>query len=83
MNVGIAATYCELEGVDIDARDLQDRRKRVAENKHAELSVGQLLAMIVQPHLDTLFSLRWLHVLTLNSRTLPLESARRPYVVQV
>lgn len=63
MNIGIAATYCELEGIDIDARDLQDRRKRIVENKRTELTVEQLLGMIDQHHLDTVYSFHWLRIL--------------------
>ncbi|PPQ76949.1 hypothetical protein CVT26_007946 [Gymnopilus dilepis] len=63
MNIGIAATYCELEDIDPTWADLDDRRRRVAENKRAELTVDALLKMIDQSHLDLVFSLHWLRVL--------------------
>jgi hypothetical protein len=64
MNIGIAATYCEFEDIDLKAADLDDKIRRVAENKRASLTVEQLLAMIDQQHLDTVFELHWLRVLT-------------------
>ena len=64
MNIGIAATYCEFEDVDLKAADLDDKIRRVAENKRANLTVEQLLTMIDQQHLDRVFELHWLRVLT-------------------
>ena len=64
MNIGIAATYCEFEDVDLNAADLDDKIRRVAENRRADLTVEQLLAMIDQKHLDTVLELHWLRVLT-------------------
>ena len=64
MNIGIAATYCEFEDVDLKAADLDDKIRRVAENKREKLTVEQLLAMIDHQHLDTVFELHWLRVLT-------------------
>ncbi|KAH7905521.1 hypothetical protein BJ138DRAFT_1130454 [Hygrophoropsis aurantiaca] len=60
MNVGIAATYIELEDIDPKALDLQDKQERLNENKRKSLSVEQLLQFIDQRHLDTVFSLQWL-----------------------
>jgi Family of unknown function (DUF6589) len=64
MNVGMAAIYVELEGVDLAASDLDDKRKLLAENRRAEVNVEQLLGMIDQPHLETISILQWLRVLT-------------------
>ena len=64
MNIGIAATYIELEDVDPKAFDLDDKLKRLAENKRAKLTVNQLIDMIDQPHLDVVSSLHWLRALT-------------------
>ena len=63
MNIGIAATYCELEGVNLSAVDLDERRKLVLEDKRSKLTVSNLLSLIDQKHLDTTFSLHWLRVL--------------------
>ncbi|PPR02512.1 LOW QUALITY PROTEIN: hypothetical protein CVT26_011996 [Gymnopilus dilepis] len=63
MNIGIAATYCELEDMDPSWADLDDRRRRVAENKRTDLTVDALLKTIDQSHLDLVFSLHWLRVL--------------------
>jgi hypothetical protein len=57
MNIGVAAaTYCEVEDVNLTAADLDDKIRRVAENKWADLTVEKLLAMIDQKHLDTSFT---------------------------
>jgi hypothetical protein len=63
MNIGIAATYCELEGVDLAAVDFAERQKLVFENKRSKLTVHDLLSFIDQKHLDTVFTLHWLRVL--------------------
>lgn len=63
MNIGIAATYCELDNVDIKAADLDDKRSRLAANKRAAVSIEDLLNLIDQNHLDIVFSLHWLRVL--------------------
>ncbi|KAF8811788.1 hypothetical protein BYT27DRAFT_7336050 [Phlegmacium glaucopus] len=48
MNVGIAATYCELEGISVDASDLEDKRRRLSENQRSNLTVDGLLGMLDQ-----------------------------------
>ena len=63
MNIGIAATYCELEGVNLSAVDLDEQRKLVLEDKRSKLTVSNLLSLIDQKHLNTTFSLHWLRVL--------------------
>ena len=64
MNIGIAATYCELEETDITAFDLMDKRLRIAENRRASLTVEQLASFLDQKHLNTVFPLHWLRILT-------------------
>lgn len=51
-------------GVNLKAADLDDQIRRVTENKWANLTIEQLLAMIDQKHLDTVFELHWFRVLT-------------------
>lgn len=63
LNIGMAATYIELEDVDPKAFDLDDKRQRLTENKRSKLDVDQLLALIDQDHLEVVGVLQWLHVL--------------------
>lgn len=63
MNIGIAATYCELEDIDLTAADLDDKRLRLAANKRANINVDDLLNLVDQKHLDIVFSLHWLRAL--------------------
>ncbi|KAJ3494472.1 hypothetical protein NLJ89_g10801 [Agrocybe chaxingu] len=63
MNIGVSGTFCEVEGVDLTAGDLDDRRQRLLENKRADLTVEQLLAFIDHQHTRTVFSLHWLQTL--------------------
>lgn len=63
MNTGIAATYCELEDVDITAADLDEKRRLVSENRRAKVTIEELLGMIDHRHLDTVLSLHWLRIL--------------------
>ena len=63
MNIGNAATYCEFDDIDLKAANLDDKNRRLSENKRANLTVEHLLAMIDE-HLNTVFQLHWLPVLT-------------------
>lgn len=63
LNIGMAATYIELEGIDPAAFDLDDKRRRLAENKRSALDVDQLLGMIDEKHLQTVGILQWLRTL--------------------
>ncbi|KAF8872739.1 hypothetical protein BD779DRAFT_1708992 [Infundibulicybe gibba] len=64
MNVGLAATYIELEAVDPDAFDADDKQKRIAEAKREKLTVEQLYSMIDFPHIEVVCVLHWLRILT-------------------
>jgi hypothetical protein len=64
MNVGIAGIYIEVEDADPAACNLEEKRKLLAENKRALLTVEQLIDMLRQDHLETVFVLQWLRVLT-------------------
>ncbi|KAJ3550128.1 hypothetical protein NMY22_g624 [Coprinellus aureogranulatus] len=63
LNIGLAATFCELGGVDPCALDLDDKMARIRENKRAKLTIRNLLSYIDQPHLDTVCSLHWMYML--------------------
>jgi len=64
MQIGIAATYFKTEGFVPGADSLDDKRRRIAENKRKDLSVAQVLGWIDQTHLETVGILHWLKVLT-------------------
>jgi len=64
MQIGIAATYFETEGFVPGAADLDDKRRRIAENKRKYLTIEQLLSWIDQKHLEMVGILHWLKVLT-------------------
>ena len=40
MKIGIAATYCEFDDINLKAADLDDKIQRVSENKCVNLPVG-------------------------------------------
>ena len=63
MNIGIAATYCNFEDINLMAADL-DKIRCVVENQQGNLSVEKLLPMIDQRHLDMFFKLHWLRAVT-------------------
>ena len=63
LNIGMLATYIEIEGADPKAFDLDEKRWRLAENKHSGLTVEQLLDMVDGAHIATVGMLQWLHTL--------------------
>jgi hypothetical protein len=60
LNIGIAATYVEIEGISTKAFDLDDKRKRLSENKRKDVNVDQLLGMVDNDHVETIGVLQWL-----------------------
>ena len=60
MNIGLAATYVEVEGIHPNALDLTDKMARLATSNRANLTVTQLLGYLDQKHDDTVLSLHWL-----------------------
>jgi hypothetical protein len=60
MQIGIAATYFEIEGFIPGATDLDDKRRCITENKRKDLTVKQVLGWIDQEHLETVGILHWL-----------------------
>ncbi|KAF5341893.1 hypothetical protein D9611_001134 [Ephemerocybe angulata] len=76
MNIGLAATYCEVPGLDPAAFDIQDKQERASKNLRAGLDVDQLLMFIDAAHLNTVFTLHWLRALVNNIPELsPLKPA--------
>lgn len=63
MNVGIAGTYFELNGVAPSALNLPARRRLLDENLRKGVSVGKLSRFIDWKHVDNVMSLHWLLVL--------------------
>ncbi|RDB30543.1 hypothetical protein Hypma_007322 [Hypsizygus marmoreus] len=65
MNVGIAGIYVELDGAGVDpaAYDLDDKRKRLAENLRAELTPEKVLNLLDQDHIECVGQTHWLGAL--------------------
>lgn len=63
LNIGIAATYFEAEGVDVKAFDLDDKRRRLADSPRRDLDVHKLLGLLDNEHIETVCVLQWLYVL--------------------
>ncbi|KAI0363120.1 hypothetical protein BV20DRAFT_984001, partial [Pilatotrama ljubarskyi] len=63
MKVGVAATV--IEGFDFTpaAADVDDRLRRICENRQKDLSVDQLTSMVDFDHLDAVLTLQWMQVL--------------------
>jgi hypothetical protein len=64
MNIGIAGTYVEMHDFDVEACSLEDKCKRIAENKRSALTTPQVLDFIDQEHLEIVGVLQWLKTLT-------------------
>lgn len=64
LNIGIAATYVELPNCPPSAMDLEDKRRRLAENRRKDLSVEQLIGFVDMEHREVVGILQWLRVLT-------------------
>jgi hypothetical protein len=64
MNVGLAGIFIEVEDADPAACNLDDKRRHLAENKCASLTINQLIDMLQQDHLEQVFALQWLRNLT-------------------
>lgn len=77
LNIGLAATFCELSGVSPRALDLDDKLHRIRENKRAKLTPRTLLSFIDQPHLDIVMPLHWMHMLV---DSIPELSHMKPHI---
>ncbi|KII83902.1 hypothetical protein PLICRDRAFT_58707, partial [Plicaturopsis crispa FD-325 SS-3] len=63
LNIGIAATYFEAEGVDVEAFDLDDKRRCLADSPRKDLDVHKLLGLLDNEHIEMVGVLQWLYVL--------------------
>ena len=52
MNIGIVATFTEIEGVDGSALDPDDRMRQIADSDRGNLTVDRLRRMIDEEHLE-------------------------------
>ena len=75
MNVGLAATYVELEGIHPNALNFADKMAHVANSRRSNLTISQLLGYLDQKHIDTVMTLHWL--LTLINYVPCLSSLRK------
>jgi hypothetical protein len=53
MRIGIAATCFETEAFILGAANLDDKRRRIAENKRKDLTVDQVLGWVDNEHFET------------------------------
>jgi len=63
MNIGIAATFTEIEGVNSSALDPDDRMRRIADSDRGNLTVDRLHCMIDEEHLERVGILQWITTL--------------------
>ncbi|TFK73715.1 hypothetical protein BDN72DRAFT_868943 [Pluteus cervinus] len=63
LNIGLAATYYEVEGVDASVFDLDSKREHLRQAKRKNLTVDELFNLIDARHLETVGSLQWLSAL--------------------
>ena len=75
MNIGLAATYIEIEGIHPNTLDFTDKMARLVTSDRANLTVTQLLGYLNQEHMDTVITLHWL--LTLINYILSLAYLRK------
>ena len=60
MNIGLAATYVELDNIHPQAFSLDDKIKWLMVLPRCNLKVEDFIRLIDQPHLDDIMSLHWL-----------------------
>jgi len=65
LNIGLAATYYEIDVADIDigAFNLAQKREMLEKNLRKDLTVPQLQGMIDHLHLETICMLQWINTL--------------------
>ncbi|KAG6863709.1 hypothetical protein C0991_003757 [Blastosporella zonata] len=63
LNIGLAAMYYEVEGVDVDVFSLASKRECLAQKKRHHLQTDNFLNLVNSDHLETVMSLQWLQVL--------------------
>ncbi|KAF8798864.1 hypothetical protein BYT27DRAFT_7228135 [Phlegmacium glaucopus] len=64
-NIGLAATYYEIElsGADISAFDLNKKRQLISQGLQSELTVAKLQKMVNHTHLENVCLLQWMNTL--------------------
>jgi hypothetical protein len=65
LNIGLAATYYEVDvaGIDLNVFSLENKRRLLAENLRSQLTVAKLQKMIDDTHLKNVGMLHWIHTL--------------------
>ena len=65
LNIGLAATYYEvdIDDIDISVFDLDRKLRMIDRGGRAKLSVAKLQDMIDQPHIENVCILQWIHTL--------------------
>jgi hypothetical protein len=65
LNIGLAATYYEvdIDDIDISVFDIDRKREMVERGERAKLSVSKLQDMIDQRHIENVCILQWIHTL--------------------
>ena len=77
LNIGLAATYYEVEDVDPAVFDLEDKRQRLAEKKRKDLTVNQLLGFVDSQHIESICVLQWINTLVQH---IPQLSHLKPHI---
>ena len=77
LNIGLAATYYEVEDVDPAVFDLEDKRHRLAEKKRKDLTVNQLLGFVDSQHIESVCVLQWINTLIQH---IPQLSHLKPHI---
>ena len=63
LNVGLSATYYEVDGISPHVFDLNAKRERLAENKRKDLTVNNFLSLVDSQHLEMVGILQWINTL--------------------
>ena len=63
LNIGLSATYYEVEGIDPHVFDLSEKYERLAENKRKDLTVNNFVSLVDSQHLETVGILQWINTL--------------------
>ena len=65
LNIGLAATYYEVDDSEIDVAvfDLENKQKSLAEGKRRDLTVRKLHDMIDHAHIEWVCDIQWINTL--------------------
>jgi hypothetical protein len=63
LNIGLSATYYEVEGFNPHVFDLNAKRECLAENKRKDLTMNNFLSLVDSQHLETVGILQWINTL--------------------